>query len=91
MACIDCHSENVIAPARACVECLEKNKLELIEAYKKSMEILNGLLLHCETDKEYRENRDNYHRCRLELLYTTNEIPRPKKPKARFRNGLYNG
>jgi hypothetical protein len=91
MACIDCNSENVEANKRSCVECFEKIKLEEIEAYRESMKSLDRLLLYCETNKDYKENRDRYDRCRLEVLYLTNQIPRPDKRKAtqRERNDLF--
>ena len=91
MKCCCCPSENVVAPARACVECLEKSRIEVIEASRRCMEVLDKSLVHCETEREYKCNRDQYNRHRLEIAYHTpgiNGIPRPAK-KAKFRNGLY--
>jgi len=79
MACHSCLCENVIPPARACVNCIEKSRLDLIEECKKSMEMLNRHLVFCDTQKEYIDNRNSYNYYRLQILYETNEIPKPKR------------
>jgi len=80
MRCIACASD-AIDGMRACVECLQKSNLECIESYKKCMECLNNNIKYCETQKEYDDNRKSYERYRLEILYTTGEIPKPKNKK----------
>ena len=83
MPCCCCPCEIVVIGKAACAECLEKSRIECIEAYKKSMEVLNRNLVFCETPEEYKRNRNSYDYYRLEILYLTNAIPRPEKKKTR--------
>ena len=88
MKCYICPSENVIAHARACVDCIEKTRIEVIEASQKCMDLLDRNIIHCVTQAEYKSNRNQYNHHRLEIAYNTsgiNGIPRPAKRKKTQR------
>jgi len=76
--CVSCANE-AQPNARACVTCIEKSTKECVDATTAAMNALDKSVMFCTTQKEYKSNRDAYHRHRLELLYLTNAIPRPNK------------
>ena len=88
MKCYVCPSENVVAPSRACVECIEKTRIEVIEASRICMDLLDKSIIHCVTQEQYKSNRNQYNHHRLEILYNTDGIggiPRPAKRKKTQR------
>ena len=88
--CYSCDNESKQG-ARACQECIDKAGLEVIETCKQGMNSLDNSLHLCESEEEYKRNREAYDRYRKEILYNTkgiNGIPRLTKRKV-FRNGLY--
>ena len=88
--CISCpsYAENDM---KCCKDCWKQAIAEEVESHTKCMEILNKQLTipnYITNNDKYKANRKSYDYHRLEVLYITNEIPRPTI-KKRFRNGLY--
>ena len=82
MKCCDCSVE-IVAPARACAECLKKSIIDCMEAskasmelYRKHLDILDKAFVDCSTPegreairKEYKSVSNMYDYSRLNVLY----------------------
>lgn len=89
MKCLHCDN-TAKEGARACVECLDKMRLECIEAIGLSMEALmkcHNTHIACGqmTEYIYNSNMKQYHDLRIEREVLLGRLPAPKKVARRIR------
>lgn len=89
MKCLHCDN-TAKEGARACVECLDKMRLDCIDAITKSMEALmkchNGDIACGQmTEYIYNSNMKEYHDLRIEKDILLGLLPEPKKVPRRIR------
>ena len=80
MKCCDCSVE-IVAPARACAECIKKSRIDCMEANIKSMELytkhmdrLDKMFVDCSTEEGREEIRKEYRSFRNMYNYSSSEV-----------------
>jgi hypothetical protein len=66
-----------------CIQAITLSMEALMKRHRTETEL--GLM----TPKKYKRDMELYHNSRIEIEQLLGHLPKDKKPKARFRNGIY--